>query len=62
MAFQKLINLKTVQKNELEEIQRQIMMNGGNVSIMQLISDAIDVFIDHHCDVAIKHYSGFYID
>ena len=62
MTHKKLLNLKTKQKDGLDAIQRQIVDNGGKVSIMQLISDAIDVFIDHHSDVAIKHYSGFYID
>lgn len=62
MAYKKLLNLKTKQKDGLDAIQKQIIENGGNVSIMQLIGDAIDVFINHHSNVAVKHYSGLYID
>jgi hypothetical protein len=62
MAHKKLLNLKTKQKEKLDAIQREIIKKGGEVSIMALISDSIDVFIDHHSDVAIKHYSGLYID
>jgi len=57
MAFQKLVNLETDQKNELDEIQRQIIENGGNVSLMALIIDAIDIFINQYGDAAIKQYS-----
>lgn len=60
MAFQKLVNLKNGQKEGLDSIQRQIVDNGGEVSIMALISDSIDVFIDRYSDLAIKRYSGMY--
>jgi hypothetical protein len=57
MAFQKLLNLKNEQKESLESIQRKINEQGGNVSLMALISDSIDIFIDQYGDVAIKQYS-----
>jgi hypothetical protein len=60
MAFQKLINLKLKQKNELDSIQKQIKENGGDVSIMELIDDAIQIFIDKYGDEAVKRYSPSY--
>lgn len=44
MTYKKLINIKTTQKEGLEAIQRQIIENGKDISLMQLISDSIDVF------------------
>lgn len=60
MAFQKLVNLKIKQKKELDNIQKQINENGGNVSIMELIDDAIQIFIDKYSDDAVKRYSPSY--
>lgn len=60
MAFQKLVNLKIKQKKELDNIQKQINENGGNVSIMELIDDAIQIFIDKYSDEAVKRYSPSY--
>lgn len=60
MAFQKLVNLKIKQKNELDSIQKQINENGGDVSIMELIDDAVQIFIDKYSDDAVKRYSPSY--
>jgi len=57
MAFQKLVNIKNEQKESLEAIRKQINENGEDVSLMALISDAIDIFIDQYGDAAIKRYS-----
>lgn len=62
MTYKKLLNLKTKQKDGLDAIQRQIIDNGGEVSLMALISDSIDVFIHKYSDSAIKRYSGLYYD
>lgn len=43
MTFKKLVNIKEEQKNELDEIQNQINENSGNVTIMDLINDAIGI-------------------
>jgi hypothetical protein len=62
MKFKKLVNLKTDQKDGLDDIQRQVNENGGNVSLMTLINDSIDVFIDSYSDAAIKRYSNTYYE
>lgn len=62
MTFKKLVNIRNEQKEGLDAIQRQIVDNGGDVSIMALISDSIDVFIDSYSDSAIKRYSGLYYE
>lgn len=60
MAFQKLVNIKSDQKNELESIQRQIKEEGGNASMMELINDAIAIFINLYADAAVEKYSPLY--
>lgn len=40
MPCKKLVNLKCEHKDRLEDIQRQINENGGNVSIMELIENS----------------------
>lgn len=62
MVFQKIVNLKDGQKESLDSIQRQIIDNGGEVSIMALISDSIDVFIGRYSDLAVKRYSPAFYD
>lgn len=62
MAFQKLLNLKNRQKESLDSIQRHIADNGGEVSIMELIHDAIDIFINQYSDAAVKRYSPTFYD
>lgn len=61
MTFKKLVNIKEEQKNELDEIRKQINENGGNVTVMDLINDAIGIFVDQYRDVAVLRYSpAFY--
>lgn len=60
MAFQKLINMKSDQRNELLEIQRQIKEQGGNASMMELINDAIAILINLYADAAVEKYSPLY--
>ena len=60
MSFKKLINLKVNQKKGLEEIQKQVSENQGNVSLMVLIVDAIDIFINFYSKVAVEKYSPLY--
>lgn len=60
MTFNKLINLKTHQKDGLDEIQFHISENGANVSLAELISDAIDIFIKLYFEQAVDKYSPLY--
>lgn len=59
--YKKIVNLKTEQKDALNEIQQTVKENGGYVSIMRLTQDSIQIFIDHYRDEAINRYSpAFY--
>ena len=61
MTFKKLVHLKDAEKEGLESIQGQIIQNGGDVSIMELINDAIEIFTNKYKDKAILRYSpAFY--
>lgn len=60
MAFQKLVNIKSDQKNGLEMILREISDNGGKASMMELINDAIAIFINLYADEAVEKYSPLY--
>ena len=62
VPYKKLVNLKCEQKDGLDDIQRQISANGGDVSIMELIVDSIQIFIDHYKNAAIERYSLSYYD
>lgn len=58
MGFKKLMNLRQEHKVALDEIQEEIEFNGGYVSLMSLIDDSIQIFIDYYKDEAVKRYSG----
>lgn len=58
--YKKLIYLKMEQKSALDEIQNEILANGGSVSIMRLMQDSIHIFIQHYRDEAIERYSPAY--
>jgi hypothetical protein len=60
MAFQKLVNMNSDQKNGLEMILREISDNGGKASMMELINDAIAIFINLYADAAVEKYSPLY--
>lgn len=60
MYFEKLIRISNEQKKELENTQKTICHNGGNVSLNQLIRDSIEIFLNNCQEEAIKKYSPFY--
>lgn len=60
MFYKKLVHLRPEQKEALDSIQEEVNVNGGYVSAMRLISDSIQIFIDHYKDDAIKRYSPIY--
>lgn len=60
--FKKQLNIKTKQKNDLDKIQRQIIENGGNVTLMDLINDAIGIFVSEYGDKAVLRYSPAFYD
>lgn len=57
MTFQKLLYIRPEQKEALDEIQAEIESNGGYVSMMSLIDDSIQIFIDYYRDEAIRQHS-----
>ncbi len=60
MFCEKLILMTTSQRKRLEDIQKNIEKNGGQVSANQLIRDSIQIFLDHYRDKAIQNYSPAY--
>lgn len=60
MEYKKLVHLRLEQKEALDNIQEEISFNGGYVSVMRLINDSIQIFIDHYGEDAVKRYSPMY--
>jgi len=60
MEYKKLIYLKQGQKEALDELQKKINENGGNVSIMRLINDAVNIFLNNYYEDAIEIYTRTY--
>lgn len=58
MFYEKLVLLTVSQREKLEDIQRIVKNNGGNVSANQLIRDSLDIFLDNYDDIAVKKYSS----
>jgi hypothetical protein len=58
--YTKLLYLETEQKNALEDIKKKVKKNGGKVSVMRLIQDAIKIFVEHYRYEAIEKYSSSY--
>jgi hypothetical protein len=58
--YKKLLYLETEQKSALEGIQKKVKMNNGQVSVMRLIKDSINIFLDYYQEEAIEKYSGNY--
>ena len=56
----KTLFLSSKQKGKLEAIQRQVKENGGSISVMRLMQDAITIFLEHYKDEAIEKYSPNY--
>ncbi|ADZ10370.1 hypothetical protein Metbo_2155 [Methanobacterium lacus] len=60
--FKKQINIGIEQKTDLDAIQRQIIENGGKVTLMDLINDAISIFINEYKNKAILKYTPQFYD
>ena len=56
----KLIYIKPEQKQALDNIKDIVYRNGGYVSAMRLVQDAIQIFTDHYTEEAINRYSSNY--
>lgn len=57
MSFKKLLYIREEHKEALDDIKKKIEENGGRVSMMSLIDDSIQVFIDYYEEEAVKRYS-----
>ena len=57
MFYEKLVLLTMSQREKLEDIQRIVKNNGGNVSANQLIRDSLEIFLENYEDIAVKKYS-----
>jgi hypothetical protein len=60
--YKKLVNLRPEQKDALDEIQEIVNENGAYVSIMRLMQDSIQIFIEHYKNEAIERYSPSYYE
>ncbi|MDO5835380.1 MAG: hypothetical protein Q4P17_02635 [Methanobacterium sp.] len=60
MQYKKLVHLRPEQKEALDNIKEEISFNGGYVSVMRLINDSIQIFIDHYGEEAVERYSPMY--
>lgn len=57
MTFKKLVSIRPEQKDALDEIQAEITEGGGYVTMMSLINDSIQIFIEYYRDEAIQQYT-----
>lgn len=60
MYVKKMLYPTMEQKIALDEIQKEVEINGGKVSCMRLLQDSIKVFLDHYSNEAINRYSSNY--
>ena len=60
MEHKKLVHLRQEQKEALDSIKEEVSFNGGYVSVMRLINDSIQIFVDHYRDEAVERYSPMY--
>ena len=60
MINKKLLYLTEEQVARLKEIKTQVNENGGTVSVMRLMQDSIQIFLDHYKEDAIQKYSPIY--
>lgn len=55
----KLIFISEEQKQKLLEIQNEVSEHGGDISMNQLIRDAINILIDLYKSEIVKKYEPF---
>ncbi len=60
MFNKKLLYITEEQKKDLERVKTQVKENGGSVSVMRLMQDSIQIFLDYYQEEAIKKYSPIY--
>lgn len=60
MFNKKLLYITEEQKIDLERIKTQVKENGGTVSVMRLMQDSIQIFLDYYQEDAIQKYSPIY--
>ena len=58
--IRKVIRLKSEQINELEELEKEINANGGEINITKLVRDSVTIFLKYFKSEAIQKYSGNY--
>lgn len=58
--IRKVIRLTSKQLNELEELEKEINTNNGEITITKLIRDAVTIFLEYYKNEAIQRYSGNY--
>jgi hypothetical protein len=60
MFNKKLLYITEEQKIDLERVKTQVKENGGTVSVMRLMQDSIQIFLDYYQEDAIRKYSPIY--
>ena len=60
MFNKKLLYITEEQKIDLERVKTQVKENGGSVSVMRLMQDSIQIFLDNYQEDAIRKYSPIY--
>ncbi len=60
MFNKKLLYITEEQKIDLERVKTQVKENGGSVSVMRLMQDSIQIFLDYYQEEAIQKYSPIY--
>lgn len=58
----KLIFISEEQKQKLLEIQNEVSEHGGDISMNQLIRDAINILIDLYKSEIVKKYEPFRLE
>jgi len=60
MINKKLLYLTEEQNIGLERVKKEVKENGGTVSVMRLMQDSIQIFLDYYQEDAIRKYSPIY--
>lgn len=60
MEHKKLIYLQPYQKEGLDKLQSEISKKGSQVSMMRLISDAVDIYLEYYKEEAVDVYTRTY--
>lgn len=60
MTYKKLVNITEDQRQQLEEMQMEIKVNGVQVSTNQLIRDSLQFVLNQHKNTIIGKYLTFY--